>query len=386
MKILFALTYYLPNISGLTIYVQRLAEALVKKGHEVSVLTSQHNKSLPLEEVLNGVKIVRVPVAFRLSKGVMMPMYPLIALKLIKRHDLVAINLPGTPFESVILPVLSRFIGHKPSTVTYHCDLLLPSGIFNRFIDEVVFTSNCIAGALVDRVVAYTEDYATHSRFLKKFPRKREVIPPPVIVEDATSEEVEKFRSLHSPGGEKLIGFAARFATEKGVEYMLEALPVIHKEIPGARVLFVGEYKKVIGEEKYRERMEPLVKQAGESWKFLGVLNAKEMALFYRTCDVTVLPSINSTESFGLVQVESMLCGTPVVASNLPGVRVSVGTTKMGLIVPIKDSPALAGAVVEIIKNRENYIKPLEEIKKHFSLEKTIICYEEMFNELIREA
>ena len=79
MKILLSVTYYRPHVSGLTIYVERLAEALVKRGHTVTVLTSHYEHDLPREELTDGVRVVRVPVAFRLSKGVIMPSFGLAA-------------------------------------------------------------------------------------------------------------------------------------------------------------------------------------------------------------------------------------------------------------------------------------------------------------------
>ena len=73
MKILIELTYYRPHTSGLTIYAERLATALAGRGHQVTVLTSQYDKSLPREEMMEGVRVVRVPVLLRISKGVIMP-------------------------------------------------------------------------------------------------------------------------------------------------------------------------------------------------------------------------------------------------------------------------------------------------------------------------
>jgi glycosyltransferase involved in cell wall biosynthesis len=67
--------------------------------------------------------------------------------------------------------------------------------------------------------------------------------------------------------------------------------------------------------------------------------------------DVLVLSSINSTESFGMVQVEAMICGTPVVATDLPGVRQPVGSTGMGRVVPIRDAHALAEAVIDMLRD-----------------------------------
>ena len=81
MKILTVLTYYRPHTSGLTIYVERLTKSLVQLGHEVTVLTSQYEKDLPREEVQDGVRIVRAPVLFRVSKGVIMPAFGWLAWK-----------------------------------------------------------------------------------------------------------------------------------------------------------------------------------------------------------------------------------------------------------------------------------------------------------------
>ncbi len=77
MRILTVLTYYRPHTSGLTIYAERLARAFVRRGHQVTVMTTQYDKSLPREEIMDGVRIIRVPVAVRISKGVLAPTFGL---------------------------------------------------------------------------------------------------------------------------------------------------------------------------------------------------------------------------------------------------------------------------------------------------------------------
>jgi hypothetical protein len=89
MKILTVLTYYRPHTSGLTIYAERLAEAFAQRGHEVTVLTSRFDPSSPLEETVNGVKIVRAPVVMRVSKGVIMPTFGWLAWKHVAENDVV---------------------------------------------------------------------------------------------------------------------------------------------------------------------------------------------------------------------------------------------------------------------------------------------------------
>jgi len=109
------------------------------------------------------------------------------------------------------------------------------------------------------------------------------------------------------------------------------------------------------------------------------------MATFFSACHCTVLPSLNSTESFGLVQVEAMLCGTPSIASDLPGVRVPPQSTGMGEVVPVGDSAALAEAILRILDNRERYVRPRAEIQAMYNTPRTAELYEELFEELIAE-
>ncbi len=381
IRVLIVLTYYRPHTSGLTIYAERLAKGLARRGHAVTVMTSRYDRALPLTEEQDGVRVVRVPVAFRVSKGVIMPTFGFIATRLVRSHDVVSLHLPQ--FDAAGVAARARLMG-KPSTLTYHCDLKLPAGPFNGFVNRVVDVMNHLAGLLADRVVAYTDDFAVHSPFLSRFAHKTVVIPPPVELPPASPEEVETFaRRVGLDGCGPVIGMAARLAAEKGVEVLLEALPRVLEVYPNARVLFAGQYQNVLGEEAYARRLAPLLERYRDRWTFLGVLSPKEMAAFYPNLDVIVVPSLNSTESFGLVQVEAMLCGTPSIASDLPGVRQPVLQTGMGEIVPVGDSRALAEAILRVVGQRERYIRPREEIARRWSTEQTAAAYEALFEQLL---
>jgi glycosyltransferase involved in cell wall biosynthesis len=382
MKLLLSVTYYHPHVSGLTIYVQRLAEGLAGRGHDVTVLTARYDSTLPKQEIINGVRVVRVPAPIRVSKGLLMPSYPMVAIRLLKRCDAVIVNLPSTPGETS-LALLARTLFRRPTVAVYHCDVQLNGGRLSRWIDRAVFLNNWIVASLVHKVVAYTRDYANHSPLLRRFVSKIRIIPPPVTVAQADSSEVCNFKDRFSPQGEVLIGFPARFATEKGVEVVIRALGILRERLGPVRVLFAGPYKDVIGEKQYQKRMEPLLEGERDSWVFLGVLSPLEMALFYGACDLVVLPSLNSTESFGLVQVESMLSGTPVVSSDLPGVRIPIQTTGMGVIAPPGDIRAFADAVVEVIENRSVYCRKRSHISQHYSLEGTLNEYERLLLHLL---
>lgn len=379
MNILIALTYYRPHTSGLTIYAERLGRGLAARGHRVTVLTSRYDKALARLERLDGVRVVRAPVLLRISKGVLMPTFGLLAARLARWADVLSVHLPQ--FDAAGVALCGR-LARKPVVLTFHCDLQLPLGAFNRVVNAVVDTANLSAGALADAVVAYTQDYAEHSAYLSHFKHKLRVIPPPVEMAPADTASLAAFRARWDTDGQRIIGMAARLATEKGVEVLLNALPLILDSHPNARVLYAGQYKNVLGEEEYAQRLQALFERYRERWTFLDVLNPHEMSVFFSACDTIVVPSLNSTESFGLVQVEAMLCGTPSIASNLPGVRVPPQSTGMGRVVPVGDSQALAEAVIEILNHRERYVRPRAEIEALYSTARTAQLYEALFEEL----
>ena len=120
-----------------------------------------------------------------------------------------------------------------------------------------------------------------------------------------------------------------------------------------------------------------------EHWSLLGNLSDVEMTAFFKTCEVLVLPSLNSTEGFGLVQVEAMSCGTPVVASDLPGVRVPVKTSGMGMIVPAADAGAIARAILDILAQPELYRGNSAEIMHKYSPDLIAAGYEDLFKHIL---
>ncbi len=381
MRILIVLTYYRPHISGLTIYAERLARGLAARGHQVTVLTSRFDSSRPIEALEDGVRVVRAPVLFRVSKGVIMPTFGWLATQLVREHDVVSLHLPQ--FDAAGVAARGRLMG-KPTTLTYHCDLRLPPSPFNWLVNQVVHVMNRLAGLFSDRVIAYTQDFADHSPFLRTFRGKLEVVPPPVELPEVGSGAVAAFAKMHNlDGSGPVIGMAARLAAEKGVEVLLDALPRVLEVYPEARVLFAGQYQDVLGEEAYARRLAPLFRQYEEHWEFVGVLNPLQMAAFYPNLDVIVVPSLNSTESFGLVQVEAMLCGTPSIASDLPGVRQPVLQAGMGEVVPIGDSEGLAKAILCVVRNHADYVRPREKIAERWNTEHTAAEYEALFERLL---
>jgi glycosyltransferase involved in cell wall biosynthesis len=383
MRILIALTYYRPHYSGLTIHAEREARALAARGHTVTVLTSRFNPSLPAREHIDSVEIIRPRVLLHISKGVIMPAMPYWAWKLVRKADVVHLHLPQ--LDAAPIALISRLMG-KPVVVTYHCDLLLPHGFIHFLANQASDLANNLTGLSANLMVHNTRDYAETSPYLTKYLDKVRPIFPPVMVAPAKDGDVDAFRLKNGiQPGQQVIGMAARLASEKGAEYLAEALPLVLEKHPQARVLFVGQYQNVFGEEQYAARLAPMIEKLGGHWKFLGILPDQEFAAFLRACDVTVLPSLNSTESYGLVQVESMTCGTPVVASDLPGVRVPVQMSGMGILVPPANAQALAQALITILDNPLGYRKNPGAIVQLSTPEAVAAAYEAVFNEACQQ-
>jgi glycosyltransferase involved in cell wall biosynthesis len=379
MKILQILTYYRPHISGLTIYVERLSKTLVRHGHKVTVMTSQYDSQLARNEVKDGVNIIRVPVAFRVSKGVIMPSFGPLAWKMVRAADIVHLHLPQ--FDAPGVAFRGRLFG-KPVILTYHSDLQLPPGLFNRVVETVVHSMNRLAGDLADAVVTYTFDFGSHSPFLSKYMGKKlYVIPPPVELTSATEKQVALFREKYDLDGKKVIGISARMAAEKGIEVLIRALPGIIEKHPDAYVLHASP--DAIGEGDYASKIAPLLKQEESHYRLLGALEGSQLTAFYRNLDCLVMCSLNNTETFGLVQIEAMMSGVPAVASDLPGVRQPVTMTGMGEITPVGDHDALASAVVRILDTPERYVCPPELIASTFSPEQTTSEYLRLYDNLL---
>jgi glycosyltransferase involved in cell wall biosynthesis len=377
-RVLMILTYYLPHCSGLTIYAQRLAEGLAARGVHVTVLTSRHDPTTPRVELVSGVRVVRSPIIAKVHKGVISPALLIDALRLSRSADVVHLHLPM--LEAATLAFIAR-ANRRPTVITYHCDLRLPWSLWSRPILEIMNRNHAIAGALGDRVVTYTRDFAEHSPFVSRLLPKTSIILPPVTIPEPSARALATMRASVGTGS-PLIGFAGRFAAEKGVEHLIGTIPYVTTRFPKARYVFAGEYERVLGE-NYFKRLQPLIQRFRDRLVFLGNLDQEHLAAFYQQIDVLTLPSVNSTESFGLVQVEAMLAGRPVVASDLPGVRQPIRMTGMGEVAPPGDPAQLASALIRVLEAPERYARPTMEIRDMFQVQSTVSAYEQLYGGLV---
>lgn len=381
MKVLITATYFHPYSSGLSVYALRLARGLVELGHNVCVLTSQFDSKLALQEDLDGIQIVRVRVGMKLSKGVLMPGLRAQVKKWVAWADVVNIHMPQ--FESFVFAHLAKLL-EKPLVVTYHCDLVMSGSWFSRLAGCGTILLGRLALKQAGVIVQNTLDYARHSKTLGPYLAKVVEVPTPVAVFDSVRNEGNEFQELFGfENDDKVLGLAGRVASEKGYEYLAQALPLVWEKYPTARVVHAGSWKGVIGEEAYLAKVETMIQPFGDKWKSLGFLSDQDFLRFFAACDLLVFSSLNATESFGIVQIEALSQGTPIVASDLPGVRQPVLQTGLGRIVPVRDAAALAEGIVAVLDEGKAAYKAPETYVEQFKQEKVARRYQEIFDGLV---
>jgi glycosyltransferase involved in cell wall biosynthesis len=378
MRVLMALDYYRPNVSGLSLYVERLAGGLAARGHQVTILTHRHVAGLPLEET-GPIHVSRAPVLARFGKALVSPALLARASTAIRGSDLLHLHAPLAPAAPLAMLAQARGV---PIIVTYHCDLKPPAGVWNRGIEAIARASQNFALDRAARVITYTEDYARHTEALAERPERVGWILPPVPDPPRSAADPARIRERFGVRGSPVILFLGRFAEEKGLPHLLTAFATLRARFPEAALVLAGENEAVPGE-AVGARLKPLLADPASGIVATGLVPPESVPELFRIADVLVLPSINSTESFGLVQVEGMLCGVPSVASDLPGVRQPVRMTGMGEIAAIGDPDDLAGKLVRVLEAPERYRVPRERIRETFSLERTLDEYERVYRQAV---
>jgi glycosyltransferase involved in cell wall biosynthesis len=380
MKILMVLTYYHPHWTGLTAYAKRLAEGLVRRGHEVTVLTSRHDASLPREDSLAGVRIVRLPVTAAISRGVVMPSFPAAAWRLVREADIVQQH--GPLMEAPVVALIAKLAG-RPSVFTNHGDLVMPAGAFNRLVQHTVTTMMSAALRLSTRVTTHSADYARHSDFLSPVLDKTETPYPPVEIPAPDRAAADAWKNSLGLSGKRLVGFAGRWVEEKGFDVLLRAIPRVLEKRPDAHFVYAGDPD--IQYEDFFERSRGLLAPVRDHVTMLGLIrDPRRLAEFYAMCDVFALSS--RTDCFPSTQLEALACGTPLVSADIPGAREVVAVTGMGVHVRPRDPKDLARGILQVLGDPSRYVRPPGEIRRVFDLEKSVSDYEDLFRRVLAEA
>jgi len=373
MKILVAVQYYYPYRSGLTEYARLLSEALVQRGHQVTVLTSRSSPELLPDERIAGVQVVRLPVLFGLNRACFMPRFLPALAQLQQSHDIVNLHFPMPE----CLPA-AWLLRKSKLVVTYQCDITVHGNFVIQMFQEVYFKMLHRSLRYPRAIVALSRDYAESSA-LRPFLDKVIPISPPI--KPLSGKDPSDFKVRFGITGDPIVGFLGRVVFEKGLDDLVVAMKTIQEIFPKAILVIAGEKEKAVGG-TVTENLSAMAQEHGVNILFTGFLTDDKLEEFYSACDVFVLPSTDRLEAFGMVQVEAMYCGTPVVAADRPGMRVPIQLTGMGRLVPPRNPKALAEGIVEVVKNKDRFKIDRSKVFELFGMEKTMESYENLFKNL----
>ncbi|WP_307786048.1 glycosyltransferase family 4 protein [Rathayibacter sp. SD072] len=372
IDVLFVVNYYAPYVSGLTDVVRMVAESLAAEGVRVAVVAQKHDDSLPSQEVIAGVEVRRCAVQVRIGKGLLSASFPVVAARYARRSRVVNMHLPM--LESGVITAVVRT--GTPVVSTYHCDVTLGAGAFDRFQMAAMDASCRAAIRLSAATIVTTLDYASRSRLAATLQRGRlEEIPPPTRDRTGGSAAFRTGAGLH-------VGFLGRIVEEKGIGYLVDGFRAL--DDPDARLLIGGDFAAVAGGsviEEVRRRI-----GGDDRISVLGFVAEESIPDFYASLDVFALPSINALEAFGIVQVEAMRAGAPAIASDLPGVRTPVQRTGFGRIVPRRDAQAITRALESIREDGLDRVEGARIAEELYSRETVVAQYRELFESVSLES
>ena len=365
--VLIALDYYRPYVSGLTNVARDVAEGLAARGHRVQVVAGRHDAGLPAEEMLDGVHVLRTPVLGRLGKSLVSPGLLSRIVSASRAARVTNLHLP-MPEAGFVAP----FLG-SPLVLTYQCDVSPGSTVVDRTIRVAMDASSRVAMRRAARVVVSSDDYAHHSRVWPAMAGRTVVIPPSCHARPAGRPRFRDGDGLH-------VGFLGRIVEEKGLQYLVRGFQQL--DDPDARLLVGGDFSAVAGGSVIEE-VRALV-AADPRIRLLGFLPDEEVADLYASIDVFALPSVNSFEAFGIVQVEAMMAGVPVLASDLPGVRTPVQETGFGVVVAPRDVPGIAAGLAQLRAAPPDAEVGASRARDRYALETVLDAYEKLLTSVAR--
>ena len=371
MHILQVTPYFYPHFGGVESHVMGLSEGLINLGHEVEVVTSRYSR-MPETEKIKGIKVTRLPQWINLYNT---PVVTAIQ-EFVRRSHADVVHVHSPPPFSERFAAKGAKDSQKPLVVTHHCDLELKGFLGNMAVNLYQSFLGKYPLRVADRVISTTNSYATTSRSLWDIDVN--VVPNAVDIDRFNPQNKGDFiRDKFVEDDEPLALFVGRLVPHKGIGILIRALEYLQN----GKLL-------IIGDGPYLNWLKQLTKKLNleERVVFVGPISDYWLPAYYAATDVVVLPSTSRLEAFGIVGLEAMASGKPLILSDIPGVR-DVISSDEGFIVEPLDPEAVAHALEKIWDYPENAkqmgLKGRERVVSMFSWKKVSKDVEKIFKEII---
>ena len=394
MKILMLTWEYPPRVvGGIARVVNDLSKRLIKDGHEVTVITYKEG-DVPYFEIDKGVKVYRVDNfminANNFIDWVMQLNFNMIAkageiiakegkFDVIHAHDWLVAYSAKTLKEAYNIPIVStihateagRNSGIREAEQKYINDT---EWMLTYESTEVIVNSNYMKCEL--------------QRLFGLPFEKINVVPNGVnITNYASLERDYEFRRRYAMDNEKIILFMGRLVYEKGVQYLIGAMPKILEHYHDAKLIITGRGGMI---DELRQEVQNL--GLGNKVYFTGYLNGKDVGKMYKAADVAVFPS--TYEPFGIVALEAMQAEVPVVVSDIGGLNEIVEHRQTGMKSYCGNSNSIADSVLELLFDHQlatNVVKKAKaKVRNEYNWNKiaqdTHFTYQKAICETVAEA
>ncbi len=333
--------YYPPVIGGIEKHLNELCHGLAEKGVQSEVLVSNVR---PRTEIVydNSIRITKVPEHGRLQSAPLTASFYHYLRERAREADILHFHFPNPTAEMSLM--FSKI--DKPYVVTYHSDIIRQAKLRKLYFPFMLrFLRKAKA------IIATSPNYVQFSDVLSKVQDKCAVVP--FGVDPARfaprAEGAGDIASVRKAYGPSIVLFIGKFRYYKGLDVLIEAM----KKVKG-KLLLIGA-----GPLEQELKKQAAAADLHKKVFFMGELSDQEVVTYLQACDVFVLPSTYPSEAFGIVQLEAMACGKPVVSTELgTGTSFVNQHQKTGLVIQPNDPGALAEAIDHLLASpgiREQY-------------------------------
>ena len=343
IRVLHANKQYAPWIGGVEVVVQEICEYMNQSSEIWCEVLVCHHKGRQSKDELNRVPVTRVS---SLGTALSMPLAPTYPRELQARatdYDIVHVHVP---FPAAFLCDWRRVKKHGTRVVIhYHSDVVRP---LQRMLLKPLSKLQQRLFDAADRIIVTSNGLLNTSLVLQPFQEKCRVVPLSIDLEKVGTppmHEVQAVRAKFGIGNQRPIVLSvARLVYYKGIQFLIEAVRTLEVTVV------------VAGEGPLAEVLRKQIHNAGLDNRVLlvGRVSDQELSCLYRMADLFVLPSIEPSEAFGIVQLEAMARGLPVINTNLRGGVPSVSLHGItGLTVSPRSSDELRDAIEKIAFDRD---------------------------------
>lgn len=348
MKILHVGKFW-PGKGGMERMILDLVNGFSAKGIRCDLLCASAEKGPGTEYLNENAKIICTPTLFTMAATKITPSMIWTLRRICNEYDILHVHHPD-PMATLAL----RMSGYKGKVIVHwHSDILKQKNLLKLYRPLQDWMLN-----RADLIIGTTPVYIKESPHLVNVSDKMACLPIGVRRVNPDESAVQQIRNRFS--GKKIVFSVGRLVGYKGHKYLIDAA----KYLPDDYVILLGGSGPLFTALK----LQIIESHLEDKVILLGRITDDELPNYYGACDLFCLSSIWKTEAFGMVQIEAMSCGKPVVATQIPASGVSWVNIHeySGLNVPVEDPEALASAIRDIMSSESVYNSYSQNARKRY--------------------